>query len=253
MFWCVAESFHSRVPLNHITEVTHFLEEVNYENFISFITAVRKIIHTIPDYLKKIKEDTLQFYAHCYELCKSNALLSFRELNIDYTKLEKVCSSYTVYLQSFDALNAIIAFMNVTFEEIVNDCKRLIIVNPNYDIVTRKSLDKITAIICKLLNASRPNAGDLIASVTSLRHIVDSIHQEMQRKTPVNVTFLFESQYDILNPLNDLGEIKERFNLDLIDLNSYKQQIQYVMRTWLDIYRLFNQTILNRKCKVFTR
>lgn len=170
---------------------------------------------------------------------------AFRKLRIDYIKLEHLCNSYTVYRQSFDAIVVVIAFMNGTLEETINHCKRLVFINSDYDTVTRKSLDRITAVIYKVLNASHPNVGDLFAAIIYLRCKVDNVFEEMQRKKPLNVTFLFESQRDILIPLNDLEGIRETFNLDIMELKSYKLQVEHIMKTWLNIYRLFKETVIS--------
>lgn len=247
IFWRVTESSLLSATLNQITEVSHFLGDVNDENFTSFIATAKKIIHIIPDYLKKMKEEDARSTHRYNDYCKSKAIRLFRNLQIDYIKLEEVCKSYTVYWQTYGALSAVIAFMNATFEETIEVCKGLDKVTPDDDIVMKRSLDKVIDEICKLLNASQPEAGDLIVSITYLRRKVDNIHDEMQRNKRINVTYLFESQKKILRPMNDLGEIKEKFNLDLIDLNRYQMDVQHIMKTWLNIYKLFNETIVSRK------
>lgn len=248
IIWRVTESLLLSSTLHQITEVNNFLGEVNDENFISFIATSKKIINIIPDYLKKIKEQGTHS-AHRYkDYCKSKAIRSFMNLQINYIKLEQVCKSYTVYWQTYSALSAVIAFMNSTFEETIEVCKGQDKAMPDDDIVMRRSLDKMTDEISKLLNASQPDAGDLFASITYLRRKVDNIHDEIQRNMKfINVTYLFESHDHILRTMNDLGEIKEKFNLDLIDLNTYRMDVQHIMKTWLNIYKLFNETIVTRK------
>lgn len=247
IFAYAAESLLMRVTLKRITEVSDFLQDINYENFTSFIFTTRKLIQVIPDYLKEMKEDRLDFSFDLDQYCKSKALLSFRNFQLDYMQLEQVCKSYTVYRQTYDALSTVIAFMNVTFKESAEHCKRLIADNSEYNVKTRKSLDNICEVIRKLLNSPQPSAEDLLLSVNYLGRKVDNILDTMQTNKLVNVTYLFESQCDTLVRLNDLGSIKELFNLDLPDLQHYAAEVKIITTTWLTIYSLFNETIYSRK------